>query len=96
MKTPLAALALVLMTATGAEAGERPVPLKDAPGRDAVEANCASCHSLDYTRTNASFMDRKTWEAEINKMVNVFGAPIAAADAKIILDYLVKNYGVGG
>jgi hypothetical protein len=27
------------------------------------------------------------------KMINVFGAPIDAADARIIADYLKKNYG---
>ena len=29
-------------------------------------------------------------------MIKVFGAPIEAADAKIIIDYLTANYGNGG
>jgi hypothetical protein len=40
-------------------------------------------------------MDRKTWQAEVDKMTNVFGAPIAPDDAKAIVDYLTKNYGTG-
>lgn len=87
---------LALVQATGAQAEEKPVPLKDAPGREAVENNCAACHSLDYPRTNAPFLDRKGWEAEVNKMINAFGAPIAPPDAKTIVDYLVANYGIGG
>jgi DMSO/TMAO reductase YedYZ molybdopterin-dependent catalytic subunit len=31
---------------------------------DLVDNNCAACHTLDYPRTNAPFMDRKTWQAE--------------------------------
>lgn len=90
----LAFLALVVGASVRAE--EKPVRLADAPGREAAENNCASCHSLDYPRTNSPFLDRKGWEAEVNKMINVFGAPISAADAKTIVEYLTKNYGAGG
>jgi mono/diheme cytochrome c family protein len=92
----LAAVAIALLAAAPADAAEQPVPLKEAPGHDVVENNCAACHSLDYPRTNAVFMDRKTWQAEVDKMINVFGAPIEPKDAVVIVDYLVKNYGTGG
>ncbi len=91
----LAAAAITLLAAAPAYAAEQPVPIKDAPGHDVVENNCAACHSLDYPRTNAVFMDRKTWQAEVDKMINVFGAPIEPKDAAVIVDYLVKNYGTG-
>ena len=74
-------------------AQERRVDLKDGPGRDKVEANCASCHSLDYIQANSPFMNRQVWDAEVTKMIKAFGAPIADADAKEITDYLAKNYG---
>ena len=96
MKASLVCLALALMTVTGARAEEKPVPLKEAPGQPRVEENCASCHSLDYLPTNSPFLDRKGWQAEVNKMIDVFGAPIAPEDAKQIVDYLAKNYGAGG
>jgi len=87
---------LVLGPACGAHGEEKQVELKAAPGREAVESNCASCHSLDYPRTNSPFLDRKGWEAEVTKMINVFGAPISATEATTIVDYLTKNYGIGG
>jgi mono/diheme cytochrome c family protein len=79
-----------------ARAAEQPVALKDASGRALVEQNCAACHSLDYVRTNAPFMNQQVWTAEVNKMINVFGAPIPAEDAKAIIEYLVANYGKSG
>ena len=96
MKAMLAISLVVMLCAAGAGAEERPIALKDAPGRTVVEQNCNSCHTLDYPRTNAPFLSRQGWEAEVNKMINVFGAPVTADDAKTIVDYLVKNYGVGG
>lgn len=86
---------IVACLAPAARGQEQPVALKDAPGRETVETNCAGCHSLDYPRINAPFLDRKGWTAEVTKMVNVFGAPIAPKDATIIIDYLVANYGKG-
>jgi mono/diheme cytochrome c family protein len=74
-------------------AAEQRVVLKDGPGRDKVEANCASCHSLDYILGNSPFMNRQVWDAEVTKMVKAFGAPISDADAKEIAEYLAKNYG---
>ena len=82
-----------LLVAASAYAQDNPVPLKAGPGLDVVENNCNACHSLDYPRINAPFLNRQGWEAEVNKMIKVFGAPIAAADAKIIIDYLAQNYG---
>lgn len=87
------AIAALLLFVAAAQAEEKQVALKDAPGRDAVEGNCGACHSLDYIRTNSVFMDRQVWTAEANKMIGPFGAPIAADDANKIIDYLAKNYG---
>jgi sulfite dehydrogenase (cytochrome) subunit B len=74
-------------------AQERRLELKEGPGRAKVEANCASCHSLDYIQGNSPFMNRGVWDAEVTKMIKAFGAPISDADAKEIVDYLAKNYG---
>jgi len=81
------------LAATGALAAETPIQLKDAPGRTVVENNCAVCHSLDYIRTNAPFLNRQGWTAEVNKMINAYAAPIQKADADAIIDYLAANYG---
>ena len=89
-------LALALMAAASARAEEQLVPLKEGPGQQVVEDNCGSCHSLDYLRRNSLFLDRKGWQSEVTKMTNAFGAPVTPEDAKTIVDYLVKNYGIGG
>jgi len=81
------------LAAPAALAAERPILLKDAPGRATVENNCEGCHSLDYIRINAPFMNRQTWTAEVNKMINAFAAPIPKGDADTIIDYLSANYG---
>jgi mono/diheme cytochrome c family protein len=90
-------LAIALLASLGyLEAGradELQITLKDAPGRDQVLNNCGACHSLDYIEMNSPFMDRGVWEAEVTKMIKVFGAPIDDADAKVIAAYLAANYG---
>jgi mono/diheme cytochrome c family protein len=88
-------LVLALGTALRAYADEQPVALKNAPGHELVENNCAACHSLDYLRTNARFLDRKSWQAEVDKMIKVFGANITPQDAAAIVEYLTTNYGTG-
>jgi len=74
-------------------AQERRLELKDGPGRAQVEANCGSCHSLDYILMNSPFLDRNGWDGSVTKMIKVFGAPINADDAKSIVEYLNANYG---
>ena len=87
------AITLLLSASAVALAEEKAVSLRTGAGQDVVDANCGACHSLDYIRTNATFMTHKVWEAEVTKMINVFGAPIEPADAKTIIDYLTHNYG---
>jgi sulfite dehydrogenase (cytochrome) subunit B len=76
-----------------AAAQEKPVDLIKAAGLDKVEANCSGCHSLDYVQMNSPFPNAALWDAEVTKMIKAFGAPISDADAKVIADYLKKNYG---
>jgi mono/diheme cytochrome c family protein len=92
MRTILIAFAAA-MIALPAAAEEKPVDLKKAPGLDKVEGNCAACHSLDYIQMNSPYPNAALWDAEVTKMIKVYGAPITEADAKAIADYLKKNYG---
>ena len=62
-------------------------------GRQLVEANCVMCHSLDYIQMNSPFMDRKGWEASVNKMIKAFDARVKPEDVPKIVDYLAKAYG---
>ena len=90
------ALLIGLLSLSGAMAlaDEQVIELKDGPGRDVVETNCGICHSLDYVQMNSPFPDEKLWQAEVAKMINVFGAPVEPDQAKTVVDYLVSNYGV--
>jgi mono/diheme cytochrome c family protein len=90
---PLALTLAVALAAGIVAAQERRLELKDGPGRAQVEANCGSCHSLDYVLMNSPFLDRNGWDASVTKMIRVFGAPIQPDDAKSIVDYLNTNYG---
>ena len=66
--------------------------LKAGRNVEVTRSNCISCHSTDYiVRQPGS--DAKKWEAEVIKMIKVYGAPISEADAKAIIDYLATSYG---
>jgi len=86
-------LVLALLWTLSAFAGEADFHLKDGPGKQLVEANCTMCHSLDYIQMNSAFLDRKGWEASVNKMIKVMGAPVAEADVQNIVSYLASQYG---
>jgi mono/diheme cytochrome c family protein len=89
----IAVAVLAALLAIPASAEEKPIQLKAGPGLAKVEGNCGGCHSLDYIQMNSPFLNAAGWDAEVNKMIKVFGAPIDDADAKAIADYLKANYG---
>jgi hypothetical protein len=95
MRIIIAVLLAALLVAQ-VDAEEQVIRLKVAPGRNKVEANCTGCHSLDYIQMNSPFLSPAGWDAELAKMIDVFGAPIDASDAKAIADYLKANYGMIG
>jgi mono/diheme cytochrome c family protein len=74
-------------------AGEEDLVLKEGKNKELVQAYCSACHSVDYIMMNSKFLDKKGWEAELDKMIKL-GAPISKEDSKKIIDYLVKNYGI--
>ena len=86
-------LFLGLLAAAPVLADESAIKLKDGDGRALVEANCVMCHSLDYIPMNSVFLDRKGWDASVNKMIKVMGAPIPEQDVPALIDYLTRNYG---
>ncbi len=68
--------------------------LKAGPGLETTERYCGICHSLDYITMQPQF-PRKKWNAIVNKMIKVMGAPIGEADEKVIVNYLATRYGTG-
>jgi mono/diheme cytochrome c family protein len=62
------------------------------PGFEAAQNNCAACHSADYINTQPPGKGPAFWDAEVQKMIKVYHAPVDEADAKAIADYLAKTY----
>ena len=61
----------------------------EGAGAAIVNNNCLACHSRDMISAQPKLSD-KVWTAEVNKMRNVFKAPIDEKDAPAIVDFLVK------
>jgi mono/diheme cytochrome c family protein len=62
------------------------------PGHEQFATQCVICHSPRYV-LNQPIFPRKTWTAEVLKMVKVYGASITPNDQKQIVDYLVHSHG---
>jgi mono/diheme cytochrome c family protein len=67
---------------------------KPGPNLEVVQNNCTACHSADYinTQPRGEKFKRDFWQAEVTKMINVYGAPIDDADVGKIVDYLTSTY----
>ena len=65
---------------------------RPGPGVEALQNNCASCHSADYINFQPPNKGQAFWDAEVQKMIKAYHAPIDEADAKLITDYLAKTY----
>lgn len=59
----------------------------EAPGVDAVRANCAACHSARMILSQPKLTPAQ-WQAEVEKMQKAYHAPIDPAAVPAILGYL--------
>jgi sulfite dehydrogenase (cytochrome) subunit B len=66
--------------------------LRPGPGIEVAQSNCLSCHSADYMNFQPPKKGRAFWEAEVQKMIKAYRAPIDEKDAKAIVDYLAATY----
>jgi hypothetical protein len=68
--------------------------LKPGPNLEVVQNNCTACHSADYinTQPRGEKFKKDFWQAEVTKMIKVYGAPIDEADVGKIVDYLAATY----
>jgi hypothetical protein len=72
---------------------EETTTLKPGPNLDVARNNCTACHSADYIKTQPIMKSKKDfWQAEVTKMIKVYGAPIDDADVSKIVDYLAATY----
>ncbi len=67
---------------------------KPGPNLELVQNNCTACHSADYinTQPRGPKFKKDFWQAEVTKMIKVYGAPIDDADVGKIVDYLATTY----
>jgi sulfite dehydrogenase (cytochrome) subunit B len=96
----LALIPLALASAMAASAApidyklpEETATLRPGPNRDVAQNNCTACHSADYIKTQPIMKSKKDfWQAEVTKMIKVYGAPIDEADVPKIVEYLSTAY----
>jgi hypothetical protein len=69
-----------------------PASLSDDQGQIVV-ANCTACHSLDYITTQPRGKGMQFWHDEVTKMVGVYKAPVAPADAEAVITVLDRKFG---
>jgi hypothetical protein len=63
------------------------------PGADPINNNCLSCHSAGMV-LNQPAMAKEAWQAEVNKMIDNYKAPVAAEDIPGIVAYLSRTKGL--
>lgn len=98
----LPALAAIALSWTGAAIAapvnytvpEETAAFKPGPNLDVVQNNCTACHSADYIKTQpqGEKFKKDFWQAEVTKMIKVYGAPIDEADVGKIVEYLSATY----
>ena len=68
--------------------------LKPGSNVELVQNNCTACHSVDYieTQPRGPKFKKDFWQAEVTKMIKVYGAPIDEGDVGKIVDYLAATY----
>ena len=62
------------------------------PNVQEYEKDCLICHSARYVTMQPGF-SRSTWEKEVKKMVDAYGATVPEDDRSKIVDYLVAVRG---
>jgi mono/diheme cytochrome c family protein len=67
---------------------------KPGPNLEVAQNNCTACHSADYIQTQprGAKFKKDFWQAEVTKMIKVYGAPIEDADVGKIVEYLTATY----
>jgi sulfite dehydrogenase (cytochrome) subunit B len=67
---------------------------RPGPNLEVVQNNCTACHSADYinTQPRGPKFKKDFWQAEVTKMIKVYGAPIDDSDVPKIVEYLAATY----
>ena len=71
-------------------AGDRMFP--DGPGAEVANDNCLACHSAGMV-LNQPALPKAVWESEVDKMRNVYKAPVDDKNVDVIVHYLISIKG---
>lgn len=71
------------------DAQKQATPIED--GKALFEKKCGSCHGIK--KATGQKKNKTEWADTVMRMKNKNGAPVNDDEAKIIIDYLGKNYG---
>ncbi len=73
---------------------EETAAFRPGPNLEVVQNNCTACHSADYinTQPRGPKFEKDFWQAEVTKMIRLYGAPIEEADVSRIVEYLAATY----
>jgi hypothetical protein len=88
-KLGISILGIILLVVSGMSAYSDDRSKVDA--KALFEQICSMCHSID--RPKSEKKTRNEWESTVMRMKNVHGCPIRDEEARIIIDYLSRNYG---
>jgi hypothetical protein len=104
-KTSALALLSAVVTTPLAGYAQSPITLKSVsvdlpdrgimftgPGSDAVNNNCLACHSAGMV-LNQPALPAAEWQAEAEKMIHVYKAPVDQKDVPKIVEYLARIKG---
>lgn len=65
--------------------------LAQGEGREIIQIFCRFCHSTTYI-TMQPPLPVAAWESVVNKMIDIYGAPISEDSARQIINYLRTHY----
>ena len=66
---------------------------RPGPGVETAQRYCLTCHSSAYVSIQPGLTTAQ-WTAEVEKMKNVYGAPIPDDQVSTLVTYLATEYGL--
>lgn len=91
MKNSLVPLVIAVFMASAATAAAQAFP--DGPGKEILEKKCSTCHAPEQVTTFGRSAEE--WHEVIVTMIDL-GAEVNEEEAKVLVEYLAKNWPVKG
>ena len=91
LKNSLVPLAVAAFLASAAPAAAQAFP--DGPGKEILEKKCSTCHAPEQVTTFGRSAEE--WHEVVVNMIDL-GAEVNEEEAKVLVEYLAKNWPVKG